>query len=197
MHDKNDTVPIERHPLEPFLPPNARLLMLGSFPPPRKRWSMDFFYPNRTNMMWEIFGEVFCGDSQRLVDAEHKTFKQADIEALLNRRGIAIFDTATAVKRLSGNASDKDLEVVEKTDIAALLERIPQCHDIVCTGQKSISVLAEDYGVTIPKMGEYSAFAINGRDMRLWRMPSSSRAYPMPLVQKAVYYRKMMETITI
>ena len=144
MHDKNDTVPIERHPLEPFLPPNARLLMLGSFPPPRKRWSMDFFYPNRTNMMWEIFGEVFYGDSQRLVDAEHKTFKQADIEALLNRRGIAIFDTATAVKRLSGNASDKDLEVVEKTDIAALLERIPLCHDIVCTGQKSISVLAED-----------------------------------------------------
>ena len=122
MHDKNDTVPIERHPLEPFLPPNARLLMLGSFPPPRKRWSMDFFYPNRTNMMWEIFGEVFYGDSQRLVDAEYKTFKQADIEALLNRRGIAIYDTATAVKRLSGNASDKDLEVVEKTDIAALLE---------------------------------------------------------------------------
>ena len=142
-------------------------------------------------------GEVFYGDSQRLVDAEHKTFKQADIEALLNRRGIAIFDTATAVKRLSGNASDKDLEVVEKTDIAALLERIPQCHDIVCTGQKSISVLAEDYGVTIPKMGEYSTFAINGREMRLWRMPSSSRAYPMPLAQKAVYYRKMMETITI
>ena len=197
MHDKNDTVPTERHPLEPFLPPNARLLMLGSFPPPRKRWSMDFFYPNRTNMMWEIFGEVFYGDSQRLVDAEHKTFKQADIEALLNRRGIAIFDTATAVKRLSGNASDKDLEVVEKTDIAALLERIPQCHDIVCTGQKSISVLAEDYGVTIPKMGVYSTFAINGREMRLWRMPSSSRAYPMPLAQKAVYYRKMMETITI
>ena len=197
MHDKNDTVPIERHPLEPFLPPNARLLMLGSFPPPRKRWSMDFFYPNRTNMMWEIFGEVFYGDSQRLVDAEHKTFKQADIEALLNRRGIAIFDTATAVKRLSGNASDKDLEVVEKTDIAALLERIPQCHDIVCTGQMSISVLAEDYGVTVPKMGEYSTCAINGREMRLWRMPSSSRAYPMPLAQKAVYYRKMMETITI
>lgn len=32
---------IERHPLEPFLPANARLLMLGSFPPQKKggRWS--------------------------------------------------------------------------------------------------------------------------------------------------------------
>lgn len=36
----------ELHPLEPFLPANARVLMLGSFPPKRIRWSMDFFYPN-------------------------------------------------------------------------------------------------------------------------------------------------------
>ena len=188
-------IPVERHPLEPFLPKNARLLMLGSFPPPHKRWCMEFFYPNRTNMMWEIFGEVFFHDSQRLVDAEHKTFRLIEIQALLNEKGIAIFDTATAVRRLSGNASDKDLQIVEKTDIPALLARIPLCHDIVCTGQKSFSVLTEDYGVEVPKMGEYNEFTINGRPMRLWRMPSSSRAYPMPLKEKAVCYRHMMEIV--
>ena len=191
----NPEIPVERHPLEPFLPKNARLLMLGSFPPPHKRWCMEFFYPNRTNMMWEIFGEVFYGNSQRLVDAEHKTFRLMDIQALLNEKGIAIFDTATAVRRLSGNASDKDLQIVEKTDIPALLERIPLCHDIVCTGQKSFSVLMEDYGVELPKMGEYNEFMINGRPMHLWRMPSSSRAYPMPLKEKAVYYHHMVEIV--
>jgi G:T/U-mismatch repair DNA glycosylase len=185
---------IERHPLQPFLPSNARLLMLGSFPPPRKRWCMDFFYPNRTNMMWEIFGLVFYGDSQRLVDAEHKTFRMEDIKALLEERGIAIFDTACAVRRLSGNASDKDLEIVEKTDIPALLSKIPLCHDIVCTGQKSFSVLTEDYGVPVPAMGSYNEFTLAGRSMRLWRMPSSSRAYPMKLEDKARYYREMMKT---
>ena len=46
----------ERHPLEPFLPENARLLMLGSFPPKRIRWSMEFFYPNLQNDMWRIVG---------------------------------------------------------------------------------------------------------------------------------------------
>ena len=66
--------PVERHPLQPFLPPNARLLMLGSFPPPKARWCMDFFYPNRTNMMWEIFGLVFFDDHNRLVDVEKATF---------------------------------------------------------------------------------------------------------------------------
>lgn len=211
-----DSIPIERHPLRPFLPPNARLLMLGSFPPPRKRWCMDFFYPNRTNMMWEIFGEVFFGDSQRLVDAKNKTFRQADIEALLRERGIAIYDTATAVRRLSGNASDKDLQIVEKTDIPQLLSQIPLCHDLVCTGQKSFSVLTEDYGVPVPAMGASNEFSIpipplsmggaqraegsiksSTRTLRLWRMPSSSRAFPMKLEEKASYYRRLMQTVGI
>lgn len=191
----DEPIKTERHPLQPFLPAGARLLMLGSFPPPRKRWCMDFFYPNRTNMMWEIFGLVFYGDPQRLVDAERKTFRLPDIQALLTERGIAIYDTATAVRRLSGNASDKDLEIVEKTDIAALLSQIPLCHDIVCTGQKSFSALTDDYGVPVPAMGTYNEFVIDGRPMRLWRMPSSSRAYPMPLAEKAGHYRRMMQEI--
>lgn len=188
---------IERHPLQPFLPPNARLLMLGSFPPPRRRWCMDFFYPNRTNMMWEIFGQVFYADSQRLVDNEHKTFRLPDIKQLLNEHGIAIYDTATAVRRLSGNASDKDLVIVEKTDIPTLLSQIPLCHNIVCTGQKSFSALTEAYGVAVPGMGEYNEFTIADRNMRLWRMPSSSRAYPMPLQEKAAYYSRLMQAVGI
>ena len=195
IHEEN--IAIERHPLRPFLPEGARLLMLGSFPPQRKRWCMDFFYPNRSNMMWEIFGMVFFGDSQRLVEAGGKTFRLADIKDLLSDRGIAIYDTATAVRRLSGNASDKDLEIVEQTNIAALLAQIPQCHDIVCTGQKSFSVLTYDYGVPMPQMGTFNEFSIAGRPMRLWRMPSSSRAYPMPLAEKASYYRRLMQTIGI
>jgi G:T/U-mismatch repair DNA glycosylase len=194
MSDMN-AIPVERHPLKPFLPPNARLLMLGSFPPPRKRWCMDFFYPNRTNMMWEIFGEVFFGDHNRLVDVDNKTFHKEEIVRLLTEKGIAIFDTATAVRRLSGNASDKDLEIVEKTDIEALLSQLPLCHDLVCTGQKSFSVLTEDYGVAQPRMGEYNSFTLGGRPMRLWRMPSSSRAFPMPLTEKAAYYRKMFDNV--
>ena len=191
------SIPVERHPLQPFLPEEARLLMLGSFSPPRKRWCMDFFYPNRSNQMWLIFGLIFCGDAERLVDAGHKTFRQADIEALLRERGIAIYDTACAVRRLSGNASDKDLQVVEKTDIPDLLARIPRCRDIVCTGQKSFSVLTEDFGVAVPQMGTYNEFTINGKPLRLWRMPSSSRAYPMPLAEKAALYRHMMQAIGI
>ena len=194
MSDLN-IIRIESHPLQPFLPPQARLLMLGSFPPPRARWCMDFFYPNRTNMMWEIFGLVFFNDASRLVDSEHKTFWKEEIIHLLNERGIAIFDTATAVRRLSGNASDKDLEIVEKTDIPLLLSQIPLCHDIVCTGQKSFSVFTDDYGTSVPPMGQFVRLTIASRSLRLWRMPSSSRAYPMKIEEKARYYRDLMQQV--
>ena len=147
--------------------------------------------------MWNIFGLVFFGDTNALIDKSTNTFKHSSIQTILDERGIAIYDTACAVRRLSGNASDKDLQIVEKTDIPALLSKIPLCHDIVCTGQKSFLVLTEDYGVPVPQMGTYNEFSIGGREMHLWRMPSSSRAYPMPLAEKASYYRNMMMEIGI
>ena len=66
---------IEQHPLRPFLPEGAQVLMLGSFPPPRKKWSMNFFYPNYINDMWRIFGLVFKNDRDYFVDAAAKTFR--------------------------------------------------------------------------------------------------------------------------
>lgn len=45
------TQPIEQHPLGFFLPENTKLLMLGSFPPPRACTLVDEFllseYPKR------------------------------------------------------------------------------------------------------------------------------------------------------
>ncbi|MCR5713239.1 MAG: uracil-DNA glycosylase family protein, partial [Prevotella sp.] len=108
---------IEQHPLQPFLPAHARILMLGSFPPSRKRWCMDFFYPNFNNDMWRIWGLVCFQDKDYFVDLTNKRFKQEKIELFLSTKGIALYDTACAIVRTKNTASDKDLEVVENTDI--------------------------------------------------------------------------------
>lgn len=104
-----DTASVEIHPLAPFLPPQARILMLGSFPPPRKRWSMEFFYPNYTNDMWRIFGLIFFDDKDHFVDTAHKCFRREAIESFLREQGIAISDTVAVARRLNGNASDLTL----------------------------------------------------------------------------------------
>ena len=182
---------VEQHPLQPFLPQGTRLLMLGSFPPSRRRWCMDFFYPNFINDMWRIFGLVFFGDKERFVDRERSVFRRGDIIRFLEAKGIGLYDTACAVRRTKNTASDKDLEVVTPTDLDALLRRIPSCMAVVTTGQKATDVFASHFAMRSPKVGTSAEFTFEGRLMRLYRMPSSSRAYPMKVERKAEYYERM------
>ena len=183
----------ELHPLEPFLPANARVLMLGSFPPKRIRWSMDFFYPNLQNDMWRIVGYLATGDKQHFLLPGGRRFDRGRIEAFCRERGIALYDTAVEVVRLKDNASDNFLQVVREVDLASLLARIPACRTLVTTGQKATDTLRAITGCGEPAVGQCVGFEYAGRDMRLWRMPSSSRAYPRPVEWKAEFYRKVFE----
>lgn len=186
----------ERHPFTPFLPDGCRLLMLGSFPPGEQRWSMRFYYPNFTNDMWRIFGLCFFNDKLHFVDTEAKTFRLDRIIPFLNERRIGMYDTATVVRRLKNTASDKDLEVVEPTDLKAMVRSLPSLTDIVTTGQKATDVLYACFDIKVqPKVGENVQFGFDDRTLRLWRMPSSSRAYPMKPERKAEFYSRMFSTL--
>ena len=179
---------IEKHPFEPFLPENAKLLMLGTFPPAEKRWCMRFYYPNFINDMWRIFGICFYGDKQHFVLEQEKRFDLDSIIPFLEKKGIAMYDTATRIRRTKGNASDKDLEIVEETDLDSMLRQLPECKAVITAGQLATDVFCNHYGIEGPKVGEYSEFHLDNRVLRLYRMPSSSRAYPMRTERKAEYY---------
>lgn len=181
----------ELHPLEPFLPAGARLLMLGSFPPQRVRWSMDFFYPNLQNDMWRIVGLVFFADKSYFLTSDGKRFDKERIECFCREKGLALYDTAEEIIRLKNNASDNFLQVVREVYLAQLLALIPECRAIVTTGQKATDVIVRLAGCAEPPVGESVEFAYADRTLRLYRMPSSSRAYPKPVEWKADYYRRM------
>ena len=150
--------PIETHPFEPWLPKNARLLMLGTFPPAPKRWCMAWYYPNFQNDMWRIFGHVFFGDKLHFVDQEHKTFHLKVLKTFLAETGVAIFDTAA--------------------------------------GQLATQVFMQHFSIKqMPKMGCFAEFSFEGRTLRLYRVPSSSRAYPMAVEKKAAFYQKMFDDV--
>ncbi len=191
---------VEWHPLKPFLPQNARVLFLGSFPPQRKRWCMDFYYPNFINDHWRLEGEIFFGDRNRFVDAEAKRFRMDDIKDFLNEKGIALYDTATAVRRLKDNASDKFLEVVVPTDVRELLSRLPHCRAVVTTGEKATQTLCDMFGIAgIPNVNAFVSLSdminADGEPLVLYRLPSSSRAYPLAFDKKAEAYRRMFEHV--
>ncbi|OTG80290.1 uracil-DNA glycosylase family protein [Acinetobacter sp. ANC 4648] len=188
----NIELKIETHPLPPFLPKNAQLLMLGSFPPPKERWKMDFYYPNYQNDMWRIFGLIFFKDKDHFLDLSNKKFKEELIRKFLTEKGIAIFDTAYQVIRLKDNAADKFLQIETATNLSKLLAQIPLCHSIMTTGDKATDtlMLSMPEGTLKPVIGESSKTYFAKREMTLYRMPSSSRAYPLALDKKADVYRK-------
>lgn len=187
----NEQIAIERHPWPPFVPAGARYLFLGTFPPQEHRWSMPFFYPNRTNDFWRIMGLIFLGNRDALWDAEQGRFNLDAIKSLLNREHIALWDTGMAVRRLKGNASDKFLEIVEPIDLATLLDENPTISHIITTGEKATGVIAVQAGVELPSIGAPVACRVGCHAVTLWRMPSSSRAYPLSLDKKAEAYKKI------
>ena len=197
----------ERHPFEPFLPEKARILFLGSFPPQPRRWSMPFYYPNWNNDFWRVMGLLFFEDRDHFSVPGQKRFDQARVEDFCREQGFALYDTACEVRRLMDNASDKFLEVVTPTDLPALLARIPACRTVVTTGQKATDVLVGSFGCPEPPVGGHVGITLTGpaadtptalpagagRVLDFWRMPSTSRAYPLALEKKAAAYRRLFE----
>ena len=211
-------ISVEQHPFEPFLPEGARILFLGSFPPQEHRWCMPFYYPNWINDFWRIMGLIHFGDKEHFCVPGEKRFSQPAIEAFCRSQGLAFYDTACEVRRLRDNASDAFLEVVRATDIPALLARIPECRALVTTGEKASQLAAGAFGCPVPPVGGYVDLVLPGssilplsgfsampgtpvmpgsdrasRPLRFWRMPSTSRAYPLPLEKKADAYRQLFK----
>ena len=168
--------------------------MLGTFPPAPKRWSMAWYYPNFTNDMWRIFGLIFFGDKQHFVCQEEKDISSRCPEGLPDseRRG--------ALRHLPAHTTDhgdglgQGLEVVEQADLDGMLRALPCCRAVVTAGQLATQIFTRHYGIDTKgmKMGDYREFCFEGRTIRLYRMPSSSRAYPMRTEAKAAYYERML-----
>ena len=185
---KTEQPVIERHPWPPFVPDGARYLFLGTFPPKREKWSMDFFYPNRINDFWRVMGLIFMNDRDAFYDNDEKRFDLSQIKGLLEREGIALWDTAMAVRRLKDNASDKFLEIVEPIDLAVFLNAHPSISQVITTGEKATQVVAVQAGIDVPAIGKPVDCIVGAHPIRLWRMPSTSRAYPLALEKKAEAY---------
>ena len=184
----------EVHPWKPFMPERAKVLIMGTFPPQPKRWNMNFYYPNRTNDFWKIMGIIFLGNAKALYDETGKNYNYEAIVNLMREKGVALNDTGSVVRRLKDNASDKFLEIIKPVDLPALLKEMPECKAIATTGEKAAGVIAALTDTEIPRIGEY---VTTEDDIKIWRRPSTSRAYPMAVEKKAVFYEKHFQSVGI
>ncbi len=200
---RRSTRDVEYHPLKPFLKQDTTVMFLGSFPPQRKRWCIDFFYPNFINDHWRIQGLVFYGDKNHFVDSGKKQFKINEILRHCEAKRLGFYDTAYAVRRLADNASDKFLQVVKATNMRKCLVKTPNLKAIVTTGTKATEIICCQFGIqVIPQVNECVELTsdlveLNENKLLLFRLPSSSRAYPLALEKKAEAYANMFRRLGI
>ena len=198
---------IETHPFPPVLPAHATVMMMGTFPPTADKWAMSFHYPNFYNDMWRIYGRVFFDDADYFRVEDEKRFDPERIRAFMFERGIASCPTVKQAIRETGNASDKNLTVVTRVDLDSILPQVPQVKTLFTTGGKATEVLMSlletppakskypktNQSMDYPYQWQTDEQTSSVNDLTLYRLPSTSRAYPLALDKKVAAYREFFE----
>ncbi len=205
------TANIETHPFGPVLPPDATVMMMGSFPPTADKWAMRFHYPNFHNDMWRIYGRVFFDNADYFRVGDEKRFDPECIRDFMFERGIASCPTVVQAIRETGNASDKFLTVVTPIALDKILTQVPKVETLFTTGGKATEVLLNmldeppikskypktnqsiDYPYQLPNIDNSKKADIN--DLTLYRLPSTSRAYPLALDKKVAAYKEFFKKV--
>ncbi|MGM8899856.1 DNA glycosylase [Psychrobacter sp. 1Y4] len=200
---------IENHPFAPVLPPNATIMMMGTFPPTSDKWAMSFHYPNFYNDMWRIYGRVFFDDADYFRVGDEKRFDPKRIRDFMFERGIASCPTVKQAIRETGNASDKNLTVVTPVDLDSILPQVPKVETLFTTGGKATEVLLglldepiakskhpkTNQRMDYPYQWQNAEQTTEVNDLTLYRLPSTSRAYPLSLDKKVAAYKAFFERV--
>ena len=119
----------ELHPWNWYAPENSRTLIIGTFPPTKRNWSFDFFYPNKANLFWRMIA--------RIAGAEMKHFAGdlavEERKALLQQLHLAITDMGKHIIRHENSSLDENLAAVEFMNIFQILDENPGIEKLIFT----------------------------------------------------------------
>lgn len=132
----------EIHPWKWFAPVNSRILIVGTFPPTKRNWSYDFFYPNKANLFWQVMS--------KLLNHELKYFsgKEAveERKQILNSLNLAITDMGFEISREDNSSLDEKLTPLRYMDIFQILTERPAINKILLTSSSGPSSAAKWFG---------------------------------------------------
>ena len=115
------------HPFAPVCAPDARLLILGTWPSPKSR-EEGFYYGHPRNRFWPVLAHVLGEETPRT---------RAEKEALIRDHGLALWDVLASCE-IEG-ASDASIRAETPNDIAALCTRLG-VERVLCNGAASFAL---------------------------------------------------------
>lgn len=118
LHVSHDSIP-------PFIPENAKILILGSFPSPGSR-KAGFYYAYKTNRFFKILSFLFS-EEEPITTEERKSF--------LCRHRIALYDVIESCDIVG--ASDSSIRNVTASDIGKIRKGSSSIGQVFTTGIKA------------------------------------------------------------
>jgi G:T/U-mismatch repair DNA glycosylase len=187
--------------------PVMDVLILGNFPPHRKRWDYEFFYPNKMNNFWKVLSAL-AGEPLKEMKGLPAVRERKKIMEKLNA---GVFNIAKSVKRKGHSARDTDIEIVEYTDLLSVIRKHPELKKIILAGFAAPSSTARQFmnylhlmGISFTrpdKLAPGASFSIqiDKRKIKCIILNSTSTAFPIKLEklieQYAPYFRKAVSSV--
>ena len=125
----------EIHPWKWYVPDGAKTVIIGTFPPLRRNWSFDFFYPNKNNYFWKLIARI--ADCPLLYFSGNEAVDER--KKLLNHLQLGVSDMGQIIRRETANSLDQNLEIVAYMDIFKLLNENPSVRKLIFTSSSGKS----------------------------------------------------------
>ncbi len=119
----------ELHPWNWFAPEGSRVLIVGTFPPTKRNWSFDFFYPNKANFFWRIIARI--AETELQVPTGDLAVEER--KDLLRKLHLAVTDMGQHIERAGNSSLDENLSVLAYMDIFQILDENPGIRKIIFT----------------------------------------------------------------
>jgi G:T/U-mismatch repair DNA glycosylase len=127
------------HPFEPFLPPGASKLIIGTIPPPRfckvpnelYHDDVNFYYGSRDNYFWPLLEDI-CQTTFEYKNNEYAIEQRKKILESLN---IGITDIINSCIHSDNSAKDEQLKEIIHKDLKSLLNNSPAIDTLIYTSE--------------------------------------------------------------
>ena len=145
--------------------PNARVLVLGSFPSERSLETGEY-YANRRNQFWSLLGAVFAFDAE---------LPYRERLNAVTRHGVALWDVVHSCRRVGSMDREIDRKTLVVNDFAAFRADNPEIDRVFVNGLTAFALYEKHVAAAPPAI----------------RLPSSSGAATMALADKLGRWRAL------
>jgi G:T/U-mismatch repair DNA glycosylase len=120
----------ERHPDWYYPVPGMRTLILGTFPPHKKKRKYEFYYPNNQNRFWKVMAKIASTELLQTGGTE----AVEERKRLMKQLKVGVQNMGKTILRHGKSSADSRIEITESQDILGIINGNDALQTILLTG---------------------------------------------------------------